>query len=219
MSENNRETRSQRNRQKRGQNQTLKLAIGLVAAVLAIFLFEFLFGSNDGNRNEDQAFNQTTENGSSMIVRNSESETSSSAVSSVSEASESSSASQESESEESESEEESEETREVASNDPNVIRAVEGNWAPIGTTQSEPHVTNYNDGSADRIEIKRAVSQATGVPEGDMIENWVGNNGEQKVTATITQPSTGKIYRAYLSWVAQQGWQVTRIEELRQVVR
>lgn len=218
MSDNNHETRTNRHRKRKSQNQTLKLAIGLVAAILAIFLFEFLFGSGDGGRDEEQAFNQSTENESSMIVRTPESESSSSASSS-SQAEESSQSSEESESEESASKEESEETREVAANDPNVIRAFEGNWAPIGTTQSEPHVTNYNDGSADRIEIKRAVSQATGVPEGDMIENWVGNNGDQKVTATVTQPSSGKIYKVYLSWIAQQGWQVTRVEELRQVAQ
>lgn len=211
---NNQETRSRRNKQRRNQNQTLKLAIGLVAVVLAVFLLEFFIGFGNDGSEEGQAFNQSSQSESSMIIRSSESEASSASEASSSSIAqeESSSASEESESEESK---QNEDVQEVASNDPNVIRAYEGSWQPIGTSQSEPHVTNYNDGSADRIEIKRAVSRATGVPENDMIENWVGNNGDQKVTATVTQPSTGRVYKVYLSWIAQQGWQVTRVEELR----
>ena len=109
--------------------------------------------------------------------------------------------------------------REIPSNDPNVIKAYAADWEPIGTLQSGTHVTDYNDGSADRIEIKRAASQATGVPEDDVVEYWVGNAGEQRVTATIMQVSTGKYFKTYLTWNDGKGWQVTRYDEIRTVVQ
>src|SRR5699024_1823652 len=81
-------------------------------------------------------------------------------------------------------------SEEVDSDDPNVTKAYKGEWDPVDTEQSGDHTTNYDDGSQDRTEIKQAVSDATGVSEDQMIEHWVGNQGEQKVTSTIQDEST-----------------------------
>src|SRR5690625_942238 len=107
--------------------------------------------------------------------------------------------------------------QQVDSIDENVIVAFTGNWPPIGTEQEGTHTTDYKDGSADRIEIKRAVSQVTGIYENEMIEHWVGNDGEQKVVATVSSKTTEEIYRAYLSWVDREGWQVTKVERLKEL--
>lgn len=104
----------------------------------------------------------------------------------------------------------------IESDDPNVIEAFRGNWPPIGTIQEEPHTTDYSDGSQDRIEIKRAVSLVTKIDENDMTELWVGNDGHQKVVATVTNKEKTDIYRIYLTWIENEGWQVTQGERIKE---
>lgn len=108
------------------------------------------------------------------------------------------------------------EVEEVSSTDENVIVAYRGDWQPIGTSQTGEHVTDYNDGSQDRIEIKRAVSFVTNIEEDDMIEHWIGNDGHQKVQATVSSKSTGHFYRVYLTWVDEKGWKPTKVERLKE---
>lgn len=219
MSDNNRETRKERYKSKGRSSMIMQLAVGLVALIVVVFLFNLFLGGVGHNKDSEKLAEGNSEKGSSLIVQKEESAESEEGT----EESSSAEASEDKEEKDQEKEKEKDkkelEKNEVDSDDPNVIRAVVGDWQPIGTTQAEPHVTNYDDGSQDRLEIKQAVSQATEVSEGDMIENWIGNNGEQKVTSTITQTSTGKIFKTYLSWVANKGWQVTRVEELHQVIR
>ncbi|MGP6139975.1 MULTISPECIES: YrrS family protein [unclassified Jeotgalibaca] len=208
------QSRAQRNKHNKKNNGrsdlVLKLSIGLLVLAIFILLLELIYpGSNGANENDLALDSKQSE--SSMIIQETESEVDS-------ESSEESVESTESKESESKESEESE-VREVASNDPNVIKAYVGDWAPIGTTQTGTHVTNYNDGSADRIEIKQATAQATGIPEGDMVEYWIGNDGDQRVTATIMQTSTGRFYKAYLTWVDGKGWQVTRYDEIKEVVQ
>lgn len=108
------------------------------------------------------------------------------------------------------------EVEEINSTDENVIVAYRGDWQPIGTTQTGEHITNYNDGSQDRTEIKRAVSYVTNIEEDDMIEHWIGNDGHQKVQATVSSKTTGQFYRVYLTWVDEQGWKPTKVERLKE---
>src|SRR5690625_91136 len=105
------------------------------------------------------------------------------------------------------------------SSDDNVIRAYTGNWEPIGTSQVGEHVTNYNDGSDDRIEIKHATSNVTGIAEDDMIEWWVGNDGPQKVFSVISDKEKTDYYKVYLSWIDHEGWQVTKVEKIKEFKR
>lgn len=105
-------------------------------------------------------------------------------------------------------------TEEVESDDENVTKAYKGDWEPAGTEQSGEHTTDYDDGSQDRNEIKQAVSEVTGVSEDEMIEHWVGNEGEQKVTATIQDESDDQFYKVSLDWVDDKGWKPTKVEEL-----
>lgn len=100
--------------------------------------------------------------------------------------------------------------------DSNVLKAFVGDWSPSGTSQKGPHTTNYQNGSQDRIEIKRAVSEVTGVAEDNMVEWRVENNGEQKVISTISDNNETEFYRVYLTWVDNQGWQTQRLEHLKE---
>lgn len=96
----------------------------------------------------------------------------------------------------------------------NVIEAFVGNWPPSGTIQEGPHTTDYSDGSQDRIEIRRAVSYVTGIPENDMIEWRVENGGEQKVIATVSNRDESEYYRVYLDWLDGEGWKPTLSERI-----
>lgn len=103
---------------------------------------------------------------------------------------------------------------EVESEDPNVLKAYIGDWSPLGTEQVGPHTTTFTNGSRDRIEIKEAVVQVTELDPDDMVEWLVENGGDQKVIATVSDSNESEIYRVYLSWVDEQGWQVTKVETL-----
>ena len=119
-----------------------------------------------------------------------------------------------------ESKEESDEdtdTEEVPSTDDNVSTAYTGDWEPIGTTQTGEHVTDYSDGSADRNEIKQAIAAVTGISADSMIEWWIGNAGDQQVTATVSDTQKETIARVQLNWVDGEGWQVTLVEELNEI--
>lgn len=95
-----------------------------------------------------------------------------------------------------------------------VIEAFKADWPPSGTIQEGPHTTDYSNGSQDRIEIKRAVSYVTGIPEDDMIEWHVGNGGEQKVIATVSNRAKTEYYRVYLDWIDGEGWKPTLNERI-----
>lgn len=107
--------------------------------------------------------------------------------------------------------------QEIESNDPNVIEALVGNWEPIGTTQEEPHTTNYSDDSDDRREIRDAILYVTNIEENNLTEHWVGNGGEQKVIAHVEDQSTEDKYTIYLSWIENEGWQATLVERVEEL--
>lgn len=105
----------------------------------------------------------------------------------------------------------------IESDDPNVIEALEGDWPPIGTDQVGPHTTDYEDGSADRLEIKEAILAVTEISEDNLIEHWIGNGGDQKVIATVEDRSNEQYFRISLSWIEAEGWQVTLVEQIKQL--
>lgn len=80
--------------------------------------------------------------------------------------------------------------------------------APLDTS----HEVNYNDGSADRVAIKKEVMKVTGLGD-DLTEYWVGNNGPGRVSATVANPDQSKIYKVELQYGDDQ-WHVTSYEPL-----
>lgn len=105
------------------------------------------------------------------------------------------------------------EVESVEPSDDNVAKAYRGNWEPIGTNQSEPHTTVYAEESTDRNEIEQAIRIATGLD--DMITWWLTNDGPEKTVATVSDRDQTQTYRVYLSWIENQGWQPTVVEELK----
>jgi hypothetical protein len=89
-------------------------------------------------------------------------------------------------------------------------------WQPIGTTQSEPHVTQFKKDSVDWKEMLDAVSYATGVSQPDMIVWFIGNNGPNKAVATISTRDQTQHYKVYIEWVENQGWKPTKVQKLRE---
>lgn len=194
------------NRSTNGKEQSLtrKITIALVVILILslLFLAYTIFGG--GGEENENSFLDTSSESSSLVSESSEEESSSSNEST----SESSSESESSESSESSSTESSEEESSESE------EAVSGEWDPVGTEQTGEHTTDYSSGSQDRIEIKRASSVATGISEGDMIEWWVGNAGDQQVETTVSNSANTATYRVILKWVDGQGWQPVQVEEL-----
>lgn len=209
MSENNQKpTRQELHRNHKRNN--LLVVVGIIAAAfLGLVLLYNIFYGNDETPSI-AANNQTNSQNRIITESDDSSKTSDSAK-------DSSEKEQSSDTEEPEEDDEAE-TKEVPSTDENVAKAYTGDWEPIGTSQTGEHsTTDYTDGSADRIEIKQAVAVATGISADNMIEWWIGNAGDQQVTATVSDTQKEKIARVQLKWVDGEGWQVTLVEELNEI--
>ncbi|HLQ73335.1 MAG TPA: YrrS family protein [Bacillota bacterium] len=119
---------------------------------------------------------------------------------------------EQSEQDEEDEEEVSYEHEHVDSDDDNVLEAYKANWDPIGTSQTEPHTVNFDEDSKDREEMKKAIQIATELDE--MVIWWIGNDGDQKVTATVSPMDESLTYRVYLTWEENHGWKPTLVEQL-----
>lgn len=73
------------------------------------------------------------------------------------------------------------------------------------------HSTDFNDGSDDRLEIRSKVSDVTGIPESDLIERWIGNDGVARIEATVESRSTGAGYIVYLQY-GEGEWHVESVQ-------
>lgn len=209
MSENNQKpTRQELHRNHKRNN--LLVVVGIIAAAfLGLVLLYNIFYGNDETPSI-AANNQTNSQNRIITESDDSSKTSDSAK-------DSSEKEQSSDTEEPEEDDEAE-TKEVPSTDEIVAKAYTGDWEPIGTSQTGEHsATDYTDGSADRIEIKQGVAAATGISADNMIEWWIGNAGDQQVTATVSDTQKEKIARVQLKWVDGEGWQVTLVEELNEI--
>ncbi|WP_047986364.1 YrrS family protein [Ornithinibacillus californiensis] len=108
------------------------------------------------------------------------------------------------------------EVADPAGEDDNVIEAYTAEWQPIGTEQEGPHTTQFDTESQDWLEMEQAIRVATGLTEQDMITWFIGNGGHQKAIGTVTNKAETEIYRVYLSWVDNEGWQPTLVELLKE---
>ncbi|TYU85346.1 DUF1510 family protein [Listeria monocytogenes] len=109
-------------------------------------------------------------------------------------------------------------TETTESDDPNVAKVITKDWKPIGTEQTGDHVNSYSSTSVDWQEKRRAFSAATDIP----ISNtslWFVEQGADPATQAIgtlsTKENPDKAYRVYITWVDGEGWQPTKVEELK----
>ncbi|EAF5665406.1 YrrS family protein [Listeria innocua] len=109
-------------------------------------------------------------------------------------------------------------TETTKSDDPNVAKVITKGWKPIGTEQTGDHVNSYSSTSVDWQEKRKAFSAATDIP----ISNtslWFVEQGADPATQAIgtlsTKANPDKAYRVYITWVDGEGWQPTKVEELK----
>lgn len=103
----------------------------------------------------------------------------------------------------------------------NVIREiVNPTWQPIGTTQSEPHVTQYDKNSVDWKEMLDAISYATGISSSDLIVWFIGNGGSPNhAVATVSKKDKTEHYKVFIEWVTNEGWKPTKVQQLKEIER
>nr|WP_306798674.1 YrrS family protein [Oceanobacillus saliphilus] len=203
--------------EKRRKNTKAISIFLLVGAFLLIVLLGIWFFGGGNDETEDNTTSNGGKESSDFLITEQEDEEETDENASDNDSEHNDSNRENSESEENEEENQEDENREIEPAEPsddNVAQAYTGNWEPIGTEQEGPHTTDFNTGSQDRIEIKRAASVATGINEDDMIEWWVENGGDQRVIATVSHRDEPDVYRVFLSWVDNEGWQPTKVEIL-----
>jgi hypothetical protein len=88
----------------------------------------------------------------------------------------------------------------------------EPTWEPIGTSQSEPHRTIYDQSSVDWQEMKKAISLAAEVEVDQMTVWWIGSDGGENRSFGIVSPKGSKNYvRVAIQWVTNKGWKPTSL--------
>lgn len=207
---NNNMSRQARNQTEKRKTPTWQFVVIGILLIILFYLVMKVFSLNQSDSPNEPPFSTD-----SVVQTTDTTESTTADTTASTETSESSSVADSSTA----AEEEEEETtlEETTPSDDLVIKAYTGEWEPVPTSQTEPHTTtNFSDGSADRKELKQAAAKATGVPETDMIEWWVGNNGPNKVVSTISDKKQEVIYRVYSEWVEGKGWKPTKIEELKE---
>lgn len=102
------------------------------------------------------------------------------------------------------------------SDDDNVIASYTAPWKPIKTDQSGEHNSVFDEGSADRIEIAEAITAVTSFSEDEYVLWWIGNDGFNKAYTDIEHKESGQLYRIYYDWIDNEGWQVTKVNEIAQ---
>lgn len=109
-----------------------------------------------------------------------------------------------------------------AENDPsnvneedNVLDSYTDDWPVIPTQLETPDYYNFSEASQNRQEIEQAVKMATQLSD-DMIVWWLANGGPGKVEATVASRDESEIYRVYIQWQDNQGWQPILVEQLKE---
>ncbi|MEN2465058.1 YrrS family protein [Ornithinibacillus sp. JPR2-1] len=222
MSEFDRKSRVNKFEKRRKNTKLMSILIVAACFLIILLLGLWIFSPNDKPDEKDESANpdQVSEGDNDIETDDSELEEEST------ETEENSSEEDEENNEPSEEDNSSQEsdnqsverktTDPVAADDDNVISAFTADWQPVGTEQSGPHTVVFDDGSQDRIEMEKAILLATGLAEDDLITWWVKRGGDQQVIGTVSNRAETEIYRVYISWIDNQGWQPTLVEVLKE---
>lgn len=85
---------------------------------------------------------------------------------------------------------------------------------PIGTSQTGPHTSSYEEGSVDWNEKLKAIRLATGLDENMTVWKIANGGGPQKSIAEVSpnkQPN--EKYTVNLEWVDEKGWMATSVQK------
>ncbi|KEK23434.1 YrrS family protein [Bacillus gaemokensis] len=89
-----------------------------------------------------------------------------------------------------------------------------GQWQPIGTQQGTKPTMQFKEGTTDWNEMKKAISYAVDVPEGQLIYDFIGNNGTNKAYGNV-RDKQGKKYKVYIDWVENKGWKPVSVQAVK----
>ncbi|MFX3624500.1 MAG: YrrS family protein [Ectobacillus sp.] len=100
--------------------------------------------------------------------------------------------------------------------DPKVAEAYTNpSWKPIGTSQSEPHSTQFDMNSQDWKEMVESIAYALNIPSDTLTILFLGNNGPNKAIGTVQEKGTKQVYKVYIEWVENEGWQPTLVQQMK----
>ncbi|MFE7062990.1 YrrS family protein [Sutcliffiella sp. NPDC057660] len=224
MSLNHRDgSRYGRTTKRKKSNLVLNVLIGLVFIFIIFLGTQLFFGKSDDKQvsTNEQELNETAGKNDDIAAEENEE-----SAPEEEEESDSKTADEEKPADEEESEENTDENTENEdsetqvsenSDDPNVIKTMTNpGWAPVGTSQSEPHTSAYEEGHVDWDEKLKAVSAATGLASGDYTLYFLGNGGsEHHSVASIKNKASGENFKIYLEWVTGKGWKPTKVEQVK----
>ncbi|MBW3496264.1 YrrS family protein [Bacillus sp. FDAARGOS_1420] len=88
-------------------------------------------------------------------------------------------------------------------------------WKPIGTEQGAKPAMKFKEGTVDWNEMKKAISYAVDVPEGQLIFDFIGNNGENKAYGNVRDKQSNKKYKVDIAWVENQGWKPVSVQVVK----
>lgn len=106
---------------------------------------------------------------------------------------------------------------EKPSNDAIVDRIViDPNWQPTTTTQTGPHLSSYDENSADWHEKIATLLSTAGLSKEEVIIWSVQNNGgPQSAIGVISTKDRKEKYRISMEWVDNVGWKPVQMEVLK----
>ncbi|MGU3372571.1 YrrS family protein [Bacillus mycoides] len=88
-------------------------------------------------------------------------------------------------------------------------------WKPIGTEQGAKPAMEFKEGTVDWNEMKKAISYAVDAPEGQLIFDFIGNNGENKAYGNVRDKQSNKKYKVDIDWVENQGWKPVSVQVVK----
>ncbi|QBP90755.1 DUF1510 family protein [Bacillus mycoides] len=88
-------------------------------------------------------------------------------------------------------------------------------WKPIGTEQGAKPAMKFKEGTLDWNEMKKAISYAVDVPEGQLVFDFIGNNGENKAYGNVRDKQSNKKYKVDIDWVENQGWKPVSVQVVK----
>ncbi|MFB5252010.1 DUF1510 family protein [Bacillus mycoides] len=88
-------------------------------------------------------------------------------------------------------------------------------WKAIGTEQGAKPAMKFKEGTVDWNEMKKAISYAVDVPEGQLIFDFIGNNGENKAYGNVRDKQSNKKYKVDIDWVENQGWKPVSVQVVK----
>lgn len=88
-------------------------------------------------------------------------------------------------------------------------------WKAIGTEQGAKPAMQFKEGTVDWNEMKKAISYAVDAPEGQLIFDFIGNNGENKAYGNVRDKQSNKKYKVDIDWVENQGWKPVSVQVVK----